>query len=513
MVKKILPFLVLAVVVFGLAAVLPASTGFKNAQAADNELTGFAWSSNIGWVSLNCSNTGSCVTSNYKVTKRADGLLAGYGWSSNIGWVGFAPASRNYPVGRGTFAGSARFDGNNIKGWIQALANGGGWDGWISMAGQTTAGGNYGPTYIESTKKFSGFAWGGDVVGWVDFQYANCPTCGGGTSEIAGLNVALSGDGSGTVTSDDGKINCGSDCSENYPTNRKVTLTAVSAEGDTFEGWTGDCATKTGNQCEVNVVVREQKAVTASFDSDGGGECDPATEDCCNPDVEDCDDGGGNDKTLRVAVSGPGGVTGVGISCGTAGSDCSESYRRGTEVTLVATAANFTGWGGDVPTACNTTTLSCVVVLTSDKNVTASFGVIGSNLFSLACQSSGSVCTIKFNCDSVTNCASKDLYSEWSARITANYDGVTYTVLPDGLPNDDQGTFEVRFCSNPDSLSNCDTNLGGFTKDTPRYLRFFKPAGKNPRSNVYYIDFKAEAGPTALTKRINLDFTNSAGTQ
>jgi len=76
--------------------------------------------------------------------------------------------------------------------------------------------------------------------------------------------------------------------------------------------------------------------------------------------------------TLNVSKSGSGSgtVTGPGINCGT---DCSESYTAGTNVTLTATPASgsyFAGWSGD----CSGTG-SCSLTMNSNKSVTATFNI------------------------------------------------------------------------------------------------------------------------------------------
>ncbi|MBI2030189.1 hypothetical protein HYT05_01060, partial [Candidatus Kaiserbacteria bacterium] len=50
-----------------------------------------------------------------------------------------------------------------MTGWFRALANGGGWDGWISLSGA-----GYGPV-LSTSGTFSGYAWGSTVVGWLSF--------------------------------------------------------------------------------------------------------------------------------------------------------------------------------------------------------------------------------------------------------------------------------------------------------------------------------------------------------
>jgi hypothetical protein len=63
-----------------------------------------------------------------------------------------------------------------MTGWAKAIAaDGNGWDGWISFAGT-----GYGPTLSGSN--ITGYAWGSDVVGWidmngVDYLAADVPSC------------------------------------------------------------------------------------------------------------------------------------------------------------------------------------------------------------------------------------------------------------------------------------------------------------------------------------------------
>ncbi len=105
---------------------------------------------------------------NYGVNKNSDGTLTGYAWSSNIGWIKFGGLS-GFPTGDGTQAQNANINGNNLKGWAKALsADDNGWDGWISLSGS-----GYGISFSSATGYFSGYAWGGDVVGWISFNSNN----------------------------------------------------------------------------------------------------------------------------------------------------------------------------------------------------------------------------------------------------------------------------------------------------------------------------------------------------
>ncbi len=77
------------------------------------------------------------------------------------------------------------------------------------------------------------------------------------------LDVAKSGTGSGTVTSNDGLINCGPDCAETYEQVSVVTLTADPDAGSAFAGWSGEC-TGTGT---CTITMDSNKLVTATFNA------------------------------------------------------------------------------------------------------------------------------------------------------------------------------------------------------------------------------------------------------
>ncbi len=149
-------------------------------------LSGWAWSDNIGWVSLNCNDPGTngCLASDYKVSVDNEGNLSGWAWSDNIGWVKFN-SSGPYPEAP---AYSAKISDGELKGWARACSatalgdcasasRGDGWDGWIKLSGA-----NYGLTIDPVTLKLNGFAWGSDVVGWLSFK---------GETYDSSLNISL----------------------------------------------------------------------------------------------------------------------------------------------------------------------------------------------------------------------------------------------------------------------------------------------------------------------------------
>jgi hypothetical protein len=76
------------------------------------------------------------------------------------------------------------------------------------------------------------------------------------------LTVNKPGTGNGTITSADGGINCGTDCTESYGANTRVTLTATPAVDGIFTGWSGAC---TGKNTTCNVTMNSYKEVSATF--------------------------------------------------------------------------------------------------------------------------------------------------------------------------------------------------------------------------------------------------------
>src|SRR3989338_7770907 len=97
------------------------------AGGADN-VSGWAWSSNIGWISFNCTNPGAggCA-SNYGVNvDSVSGNLSGWAWSEHAGWISFNGAETG-PTPDGFSCGAncvAKLDlgTNEVSGWGRALS-------------------------------------------------------------------------------------------------------------------------------------------------------------------------------------------------------------------------------------------------------------------------------------------------------------------------------------------------------------------------------------------------------
>ena len=139
------------------------------AAPADWSLSGWGWSSNIGWISFNCQDQDVCNQSNYKVyiasTTDNFGALKGYAWSSNIGWIQADPpppypADPKYPA-------KIDFNSGKVSGWLRALSysqknsqKNNDWDGWLRIEENNT-------TYSQGI--LNGYAWGDLNIGWLRF--------------------------------------------------------------------------------------------------------------------------------------------------------------------------------------------------------------------------------------------------------------------------------------------------------------------------------------------------------
>jgi|GEM_PF-6973413 len=76
------------------------------------------------------------------------------------------------------------------------------------------------------------------------------------------LTVEKAGTGNGVVKSDDGGIDCGNDCSEDYDAGIVVKLTALPDSDSSFTGWGGDCS---GTDQEIEIKMDSNKKCIANF--------------------------------------------------------------------------------------------------------------------------------------------------------------------------------------------------------------------------------------------------------
>ncbi|MFH1523317.1 MAG: LamG domain-containing protein [Patescibacteria group bacterium] len=168
---------------------LSLTTKITRAGAGDN-VQGWAWNDNIGWISFNCTNTDSCAANDYGVNIEPDGNFTGYAWSDAVGYIWFN-ASDTPPAGYSPIY-SAKIDlaSREVSGWARicsmaddypSACTGANPEGWIKMrcygVGECSVS-DYG-VYLEQDNYFRGWAWN-EEIGWISFSSRNCDTNGNG---------------------------------------------------------------------------------------------------------------------------------------------------------------------------------------------------------------------------------------------------------------------------------------------------------------------------------------------
>lgn len=111
----------------------PLGNGGPGLSFNDNDLSGWLWSANTGWISLSCENTASCGTVDYRVTHDGAGNLGGYAWSPNLGWISFSCAN-TASCANVQYATSVDLSTGDMSGYAYA-ANA----GWIGFSCVNTA--------------------------------------------------------------------------------------------------------------------------------------------------------------------------------------------------------------------------------------------------------------------------------------------------------------------------------------------------------------------------------------
>lgn len=227
--------------------------------ASAGNLSGWAWSENIGWISLSSNNQGAATA--YGVDVAANGAMSGFAWSENIGWISFNstdvigcptnPCAPTLNTSTGVVDGWARACAGTINGNCTGGSRTDGWDGWIHLRRDSDADGiintdigvaasDYGVFVVGCN--WDGWAWGSDVVGWIHFRKTTAPAYG----------VVGTGNGCANVFSADIKAN-GSDAPPPIAFNTAAMLSWTSAGADSCSvspgGWTGtsNAGQTTGN--------------------------------------------------------------------------------------------------------------------------------------------------------------------------------------------------------------------------------------------------------------------------
>ncbi|MDO8504002.1 MAG: PKD domain-containing protein [bacterium] len=184
--KKIYYILIIFLILIGFSFVQETQSG-----SGDN-VSGWAWSENIGWISFNNTSGGGATSYGVNIDS-STGVLSGHAWSENIGWISFnrsdagaPPAAPDYV----TYLAKIDLATKEFSGWARVLSacqddlwsgtqctgsgagnRAGGWTGWIKLRGIS-----YGVSLDDSVSpaEFRVWAWSDMVLGWLSFNMVNC---------------------------------------------------------------------------------------------------------------------------------------------------------------------------------------------------------------------------------------------------------------------------------------------------------------------------------------------------
>jgi len=161
-------------------------------SATTDYLHGWAWSPNIGWISLS-SVTGGGEEPYGVVIDESDNLL-GYAWSigtthqpGGLGWLDFDPEGP-YPASPNHSAQIDRVN-NKIIGWARFCSgttnndcqspSRDDWDGWVLLGPIVVSSVDYGVSVNSSLSpmELTHWAYASEPVGWISFNCINTDKC------------------------------------------------------------------------------------------------------------------------------------------------------------------------------------------------------------------------------------------------------------------------------------------------------------------------------------------------
>lgn len=225
-------------------------------SVSPGNVTGYAWNSNFGWMSFNslncdpdydgqfeaggpagCPTTGASPNYgvNVEMNRSANkGVMSGYAWASNIGWLSFygkycandqhIQCDKDSDCPTGTCAkilgnppqeinfenkcnNKCKFDDSvngciacydlddkKVYGWAVWINKNGGYQ-WIRLDDANLADGDHGVRFVPESNFFNGWAWGGEAdgtgLGWVSFNSGNAEDGNSGAAYAVNLDVIM----------------------------------------------------------------------------------------------------------------------------------------------------------------------------------------------------------------------------------------------------------------------------------------------------------------------------------
>ncbi|MFC1721222.1 hypothetical protein ACFLY0_01540 [Patescibacteria group bacterium] len=264
---------------------------------ASHNVSGFAWSDTVGWISFNNFSDNSSIDYGVNIDVNGTGDFSGYAWSDNIGWIDFAPTA-GYPEAPNH--GVRLETDNTVTGWAKAIAGddfADGWDGWIKMSDESNP--NWAGNGVRlSGEDFIGYAWGSEVVGWIDFAPAfggvrvnpdGIPECSDSIDNDGDLLIDYPNDPGCSSGSDDDEIDSAvSSCSD-----------GIDNDGDGFIDYPSDPGCSSDSDDDESDVIAE---CSDGIDNDGDTLVDyPNDPGCASAaDTDETDTG----ATFSLAKSG-----------------------------------------------------------------------------------------------------------------------------------------------------------------------------------------------------------------
>ncbi|MBI2482196.1 MAG: hypothetical protein HYV76_01370 [Candidatus Vogelbacteria bacterium] len=477
----------------------------NTAVAAPLDLSGWAWSSNIGWISFNSANSPGGSPQGFKVQlldvdANGNRPLVGYAWSSNIGWIKFDSFLSGPTIAANDSPFPARLTNTGlITGWTRAcsilstncsgvmIANTsrGGWDGWIKMSGINP---NYGANINLQTGIGSGMAWGSDIVGWIDFSRVRL-----GVLPVPGVTLVAN------------------PTSVNLNNTTQLTWTATNVSSCLASGgWSGVKSIAGGVETSVPLITNTTFSISCVPTAGGPNVTASANVTVTTPgngcdDPDGCPPDGGDNKTLTVKVIGDSTISGKASGsfgeCTSAQSQCSFNIRTNTSISIAAIiTSNFTPeatitWSGNKPSSC-----------------TFALGVNRSDCTGILMDRDRTI-IINFNDDDVLE----------SAELTVSYDSLTRKIKATGInvgSTNPQSEFrstiaKVLFSSSGVTEVSLNYDAGSLTDISDRHLcspvngkfdRGVINSGQTAQFQVIFLD-RCSATPTT-NSYYSIDNTN-----
>lgn len=494
--KNLLGFAALALIIIGLGWLANNYTPNASAQATVPEtavLTGYAWSSNIGWIKFGdgTGEGGNVILEN--------GSLSGYAWSPHVGWLKFG----NIGAGPDGVSG-ASFSGSNLIGWARfcsVFASGcsgalrdnayrGNWDGWLKLGGGTFPGG--GVSLIGN--QLTGFAWGGENIGWVKFDelYSNDPNCTG---------VCLGG---GFLA------NCSADPAIVAPGDDVTWLVSVAGgSGNYTYAW--DISGPGGYSASA-----DGSEVVASYDDLGDYLGSVVVTDEDSGQTTNCEANlkVTNQNVLTVNIVGTGRVQSDdgGINCTGGDIGCVEIYEDGDVVILtpITDGVSFQGWEGCDSEPEEDGVVRCEVEMNESREVTATFEEAQKFDISIGYSPGSSSMRVNYqtqNLDLAHNSTSATIRVTDSDPEDSFDENVTLSLSVQPLIN--------KAPSAPVPVATFGSTSVGIGGETTIYISF--PTDAQPLPNVaspyagnYQLTLTATAhGSKTVTKKINFAYIDA----